>query len=723
MSRNDSTSSRWQGRLTATAAASGLLTCLCLLCSRSSGEQVPASDPPGWLDEVQTYCMVPVLPETAAVLHVTVNGVWGGMGGADPILTQRGAVPAVQDRFGTDAKAFADACHAAGLMVPGVVNGLEGFLTMREVWPDLEAMACRDARGEPARVSDEMLLMCTNNPAWQRWEVDCGQRCIDAGADLVQLDTPMSASFMSGFLKAGFCRYCMAAFREYLEGKFTSEQLRQRFGVGEFDAQAIIARLSPLQNLANPSSRPFHNASQDDLLFREFIYCQEQSGWDTRKELIDSLRAYAKAAGREVAFATNAADLGTVNPGGFWVRALMFADIFDTFIYEQNVEPAGMMSDEAMEYPRGKWAAYHKLAHAIKLRRCPAVIHAGAMGRVLQDVLTKGITTNTWMAVQSAEAYAANGAYVQYYIEPQAGSRLFLDKCWAGAAEHAGFVESHRDLYEGDLRSGSSLAVLFLQNERGRTIPAAYPSYLGFAQALTEGNYPFDVVFAGDGHYVRDSLAAEDLMPYRTVLVPSPVAPTDNQRQVLSNFAEAGGTIVCQEPDALGMAGDRESLGAAAPSCLAAQLGYSKGRVLVLRGSVSDTWTDDVGANYFRTYQPALRKEVWRLAEELGLASIVPGEESGLVCAYPILQPDRERLILHLVNYDIDGRADAVRGKANVPLVLQGPGFLRGSAKAWVYSPGAEPRELVVRSADGKLSLTVPQLAVSAAVVIRAERT
>src|SRR5205823_5999944 len=135
-----------------------------------------------------------------------------------------------------------------------------------------------------------------------------------------------------------------------------------------------------------------------------------------------------------------------------------------------------------------------------------------------------------WMEVQSAEAYAANGAYVQYYIEPQAGNQVFLEKCWAGTARHAAFVQSHRDLYEGELRSGSPLAVLFLLNERGRTIPAVYPSYLGFAQALVEGSYPFDVLFAGDGHYVRDRLTGEELRPYRTVLLPSPIEPTANQK-------------------------------------------------------------------------------------------------------------------------------------------------------------------------------------------------
>jgi len=30
-------------------------------------------------NEVNTYCMVPLPPKTAAQLHVTVNGIWGGV--------------------------------------------------------------------------------------------------------------------------------------------------------------------------------------------------------------------------------------------------------------------------------------------------------------------------------------------------------------------------------------------------------------------------------------------------------------------------------------------------------------------------------------------------------------------------------------------------------------------------------------------------------------------
>jgi hypothetical protein len=562
--------------------------------------------------------------------------------------------------------------------------------------------------------------MCTNNPDWLQWEINQGKRGIGLGADLIMVDTPMSSSFVSGFLKAGFCKHCMVNFEKRLHNRFTREQLKERFGLDSFDASAVIARLAPLQDIADPKRRPHHNSSPDDLLFREFIYAQEQASFDTRKRLVDTLRGYAREQGRQVAFFTNASDLGTANPGGHWIRALMFADIFDLFAYELNTEPMGMSSPEVLRYPRGKWAAYHKLAYAVYHRRSPSVIHASAMGRLVVDVISKGKSENTWMEVQSSEAYAANGAYIQYYIEPQAGNRRFLEKCWTGSARHAAFVQSRADLYDGELRSGSSLALVFLMNERGRTIPAVFPSYLGFAQALIEGNFPFDVLFAGDGHYVQDRLTTKQLKPYKTILVPSPIEPTDHQKRVIQEFANAGGTIVCQEPEKLGLARRSQSVRPITTPCLEGQFSHGKGTVLLLSGHVSNTWTDDTGSNFFKTYDPNLRVQIGHLAESLGLVPILSGQSGTHAIAFLIVDPEKKRLLVHMVNYDIDYDKDKIRKQTGLVVNLARTAFLPENVQAQLYVPGEPTRTLDMSDSKGQLSISLPPLGVSATVVISA---
>jgi hypothetical protein len=686
-----------------------------LFISSAAGQQPARSELPRWVDEVQTYGMLPLLPQRAAELRVSVNGVWAGIGTDNPILPAAASVASVRSRFGTDAAAFVKACHEAGLIVPAVVNGLEGFPALRAQWPKLEEMACRDRDGKPVNVG-EFILMCTNNPDWIQWEIQFGKRGLDIGADLVLVDTPMASAFVSGgMLKAGFCTCCMANFRKHLETRIEAKALREKLGIDRFDDRRIIERLSARQT-TDGQQQPFLRTGPDDLLFREFIACQEQASFDTRKRLIDSLRQYARAQGRKVAFTTNAADLGTQNAFGHWVRGIMFADLVDLFIYEQDQLVEGMPSNDAAKLPRGKWAAYHKLAHSIHRRRSAAVLHASAMGTVLKTVL-QGKTTNAWLGTQCAEAYAANGAYVLFQIEPS-GLKMFANKCWAKAAEVTGFVQAHKDLYEGSLRSGSALAMLFLLNERGRTIPGVFPSFLGIAQGLIEGNFPFDVLFGGDGRYVNDRLTAADLRRYRSVIVPSPIAPTENQKVVLRAFVAAGGTLVCQEPEALGLAGSEKIALTGAAEYLEGEFAFGGGRVIKLVGSMSSTRSNDVGSAFFKTHHAKFRKQIAGLAERLELATLVDPQADGLVCAFPILQTDKERVVVHVVNYDVDYDRDAVREKTRIRIRMPLRPRATRDIKATLYAPGAVgPKPLEVTASGDVVSCVIDRLAICASVV------
>jgi len=400
----------------------------------------------------------------------------------------------------------------------------------------------------------------------------------------------------------------------------------------------------------------------------------------------------------------------------------MFADIFDLFAYEQNYLPDGLPSPQMTQLPRGKWAAYHRLAYAIHHRRSSAVISANAMGELLKMVLLKGKTANVLTAVQSAEAYAANGAYIQFHVEPLTVGTKLLEKCWRESAQIAGFVRSHKDLYGGDLHSGSSAAIVFLFNERGRTIPAVFPSYLGFAQALIEGNYPFDVLFGGDDRYVTDRMKTQDLERYRVVIVPSPIDPTENQKRAIRDFVKAGGTLVCQEPERLGIERKADLAPEAEAPGLSGRFEYGKGSVMILSGQVTETWTDDVASNFFRTYDPKLRSELCSLAEQLGLSSILDRQTDGLISAFPIVQPGKKRLVIHLVNYNVDYDNDAIREKTDITVKVPRPAFLSGEIQGRLYAPGLErPGSLQATVSDGAVACTIPRLAIAASVVFSEE--
>ena len=217
-------------------------------------------------------------------------------------------------------------------------------------------------------------------------------------------------------------------------------------------------------------------------------------------------------------------------------------------------------------------------------------------------------------------------------------------------------------------------------------------------------------------------MTIQNLERYRVIIVPSPIDPTENQKRVINDFVKAGGTLVCQEPERLGIECKADLAPEAEAPGLASRFEYGQGSVMVLSGQVTETWTDDVASNFFRTYDPKLRRELCDLAEHLGLSSILDRQADGLIGAFPILQPEKKRLIVHLVNYDVDYENDAIREKTDVTVKVARPAFLSGEIQARLYAPGLEgPASLQATASDGAVACTIPRLAIAASVVFSEE--
>lgn len=69
---------------------------------------------PSWADDLRTFIMLPTRPDQARESHVSVNGAWAGIPGKYPILPR---IPAIQEEYNHDQRAFAAAGHEAGLVV------------------------------------------------------------------------------------------------------------------------------------------------------------------------------------------------------------------------------------------------------------------------------------------------------------------------------------------------------------------------------------------------------------------------------------------------------------------------------------------------------------------------------------------------------------------------------------------------------------------------------
>lgn len=680
---------------------------------QSTGATLPA-----WANDAQTFIMTPVRPDRARELHVSVNGAWGGIPGGYSILPHDSEI---QAEYNSDQAKFATAIRDAGMIVPAAINTIEGLHSLRGSIRNLDQMACRDAEGNLI-IARDMVLMCSLNPDWVQVEIDTGKAAIDAGAQWILLDTPMGASFISGHLNAGFCDHCMANFEAFLRRHYFASELASKFAVYDFDQSEIAKRLTAMQRVTPMENSVHLQNTADARLFHEFTRCQEETNFASRKHVMEMLYRYAEQQGKEVLFCTNAADLGTHNSGGHWIRGLKFADLADLFTYELNNEPAGRAEATQTKMPRGKWAAFHKLAYAVHGRRSPALIHTRDAD-LLGNQARQGLSSLTWMVTQAVEAYAANGAYVPFHVEIGSFSELPMEKIWRSVFEHNRFVLEHKDLYEGNLTSGSSVAMLFLLNERGRTIPAVYPSYLGLAQGFIEANYQFDVVFAGDDRYVKDRLTAEQLESFEAILVPSPIRPTENQKRIVQEFAKSGGVVVCQEPELLGLvSSEKVRRSDNEDSWWEFEFRFGDGTVRVMAGDVSPIETHDVGTQFYRQYTPELREGVAKIAESLGLQPILENQHDGRLSAFAVVQPDRKRAIVHVVNYDVDYEQDSIYPKQNIRVTIPEPNFLQQGTSGVLFNckTGMEV-PIAIDQQSGRLEFTIPEIDLGSVIVISAQ--
>jgi len=153
-----------------------LLACL-IAGTTATAEENAKMELPEWADDIHTFIMIPTRPERAKELNVSVNGAWAGIPGAYQMLPHH---PEIQEEYNHDQKAFADACHEAGLLVTASINGIEGFAPLREKIPNAEDMACRNVEGEPLVMGGGMMLMCTINPDWVQWEISLPHTLISA---------------------------------------------------------------------------------------------------------------------------------------------------------------------------------------------------------------------------------------------------------------------------------------------------------------------------------------------------------------------------------------------------------------------------------------------------------------------------------------------------------------------------------------------------------------
>ena len=406
----------------------------------------------------------------------------------------------------------------------------------REVVDILEECAQRDIHGRPCHAlwiecpdrEHWNIMMDRNNSVWREYLKAIVRLQIDAGVHGVHFDeaeVPLTSLQYGGC----FCDTCMRGFREYLQD--LPERPRELDGV---DMDAFHYGSFLLER-----GYDFSGDYMNTPLFFHYTAFQQRNIRRYFGELADYAREYAASRGREV---------------------LISGNFFNLFEHYYPLEPYVDVVVTEMRNTLWRQPEWYRLAAAFA-RGKPLVVVENPYGGVVMDMveaLKRGRMYDRFR--QSLYEAAALGVNMSVPYGSWMGS-VVEDAFYPPhdlATEIQAFLADHEQLFAGDPTWAEVAIVYGIESNAVARTAIELPKdnrenvmfegdMLAFDQVsrvLCAAAQPYDVLLFPEGELRPDTLGAEDLARYRTIVVPSVDVLTDRQADVLETFVDRGGRLV-----------------------------------------------------------------------------------------------------------------------------------------------------------------------------------
>ncbi len=482
------------------------------------------------------------------------------------------------------------------------------------------------------------------------------------------------------------CRACVEGFRRFLRTKYSAETRRERIGFENVDFMN-----PPLWNQQN---RP----ENMDIIYDPGI----QEWIDYRCQMMaDALRQvalYAKSLNPEVAIEVNLAGITGSNraweDGIDHARILKWTEVFWT----EEGNPPGYLPDGRLI----------SRIRSFKLGRA-------FQNRVLTYISDNPIAMAECLAFNQTLGYVGNETFTSDPIQPAMG-------------QYIAFYRKNRDLYVG---SEDVATIALLRSYPSLTYHHSRAQLCAILteQALIQARVLFDLVF-------DDQL--DNLSKYKVLVLPNSECLSDRQLSRIRGFVADGGGLVAiaqaglyddwrrlrTEPGLRGFVekqpGGEEYLenspGFSVESTRVhtgpvSRKEVGRGRVAYIPDVVTDGPQPE-GEPYFsirnncwkrpKNWQEIIDSVVWAARGDIPVDVI--GPDSLIINL--VSQPEKRRMILHLVNY-----RDKLNPLIESVKVVWRPPQGRGSAEVRIVSPDAGTPELLTATMEASgVSFTIPAI-------------
>ena len=413
--------------------------------------------------------------------------------------------------------------HAGGVrLFHSSIGFLTEFRRVIDFSPEFLDAACRNFAGEPFIVpwlwdhkhkGQPAWWWCTNSPLYRRYLEGRLREVMAAKPDGLHIDDYRGTSGSVTWRGGGFCRHCMAAFREYLAKNVPKSKLAS-LGINDlasFDYREFLLKrgVKPAEYVKRRSRLPLAAEFYDFHVRAATAFVAE-----FRKKA-QELR------GKPVTLSVNS---GLSNP-----QALAIAPHVSFFCCE-------VAHHASRRRPPSHPVYIYKLADGLGR---PVASTAGGWDWAFVNEHNLPCLVRTWVALSYAFGHNFMAPHRQWCYTKEKGTHWY-----SGPTEEYAwlyrFVREKAPLLDG-YEAVASVAVVYGNgaNRRGRGRIEA------ICTTLASRNVPFTVVVAGDEWLPGYRLTASTLSRFKAIVIPKTLELDSSQQKAL----EAAGKRVVEWPD------------------------------------------------------------------------------------------------------------------------------------------------------------------------------
>ncbi len=420
--------------------------------------------------------------------------------------------------------------HAKGVRLYSCSIGfLTEFKGAIDFSPDFLDEACRDFEGKPFLVpwlwdhkhkGQPAYWWCTNSPLYREYLERRLKETMAAGPDGLHIDDYRGSSGSVTWLAGGFCRHCMAAFREYLAGNVPKQKLG---GLGIVDLVHFDYREWLIAKGVTPERYKKERASLP--LADEFYTFHVKAN-------TDFVAAYRKRGeelrGQPITLSVNS-EAGSP-------QALAIAPHLSYVCCEVDQQGASRKPPTHPVY-------IYKLADG--LDRPVAATASGWDWALVAEHNLPGLV-RTWVALSYAFGHNFMAPHRQWCYTKEKGTHWY-DGPTEEYAWLYQFVRQNARLLD-DYEAVAPVAVLYSNAAARKGRAKIEPICVELAQS----NVPFTVVVAGDDWLPGYRLDARRLAEFKAVIAPEKPALDPEQQAVIERVEAAGRLVVWPDRKHLG---------------------------------------------------------------------------------------------------------------------------------------------------------------------------